>query len=64
MNIFAGFVAINLATAPSVPAPMITMSKRTSETEAVIAFSPQSQEGQFEVTYFVAIGGSTPDSVN
>ena len=56
-------MAINLETAPSVPPPMITMSKRTSESEAVIAFSPQSQEGEFEVTYFVANGGSSPDSV-
>ena len=56
-------MVINLATAPTVPAPMITMSKRTSETEAVIAFSPQSQEGLFEVAYFVANSGSSPDMV-
>jgi hypothetical protein len=56
-------VSINLETAPSVPAPTITRSDRNSETEAVIAFTPQSQEGQFEVTYFVATGGSSPDLV-
>ena len=56
-------MTINLATAPSVPAPTITRSERTSETEAVIAFTPQSQEGLFKVTYFVANGGSSPDLV-
>ena len=57
-------MVINLETVPTIPAPVITMSKRTSESEAVVAFSPNYQEGEIEVSYFVATTGSTPDLVN
>ena len=57
-------MVINLETVPTVPAPVITMLRRTSESEAVIAFSPKFQEGEIEVSYFVATTGSTPDLVN
>ena len=43
-------------------APVITMSKRTSESEAVVAFNPNFKK-EIEVSYFVATTGSTPDLV-
>ena len=63
ISLFTGFVAINLETVPPVPAPMITMVRRTSDNEAIVAFNPQFQEGEFDVTYFVANNASSPNLV-
>lgn len=57
-----GFVAIDIQTVPPVKAPTITMVERTSGSEAVVAFDPQS-EGEFDITYYVANNGSSPDLV-
>ena len=45
---------INLDTVPPVPAPIITMARRTSDTGMTVAFAPNFQDGWIEVTYYVA----------
>ena len=46
------------------PAPTVTMAQRTSDTEATVSFEPQFQDGQIEISYFVADNVSSPDLVS
>ena len=55
-------MVIDLATAPPVIAPVITMAGRTATDVAQVEFDPQSL-GIFSVRYYFANDTSTPDLV-
>ena len=57
-----GRVVIDLATAPPVLAPRVTMAGRTAADVAQVAFEPQSM-GIFTVRYYFANDTSNPDLV-
>ena len=62
--LISGLVSINVANVQAVPPPTVTRVQRTSDTEATVTFKPQFQEGQLEISYFIAGNVSTPDLVS